>query len=37
MIVDYRGQLVGKQRDTNGSTVVADVINLEALPTIRKT
>src|SRR5205823_14433166 len=32
MIVDYRGQLVGKQRDTNGSTFVAGVINIEALP-----
>jgi beta-ureidopropionase len=31
MIVDYRGQLVGKQRDTNGSTFVAGVINIEAL------
>ncbi len=26
MIVDYRGQLVGKQRDTNGSTFVSGVI-----------
>src|SRR5712691_3250206 len=31
MIVDYRGQLVGKQLDTNGSTFVAGVINIEAL------
>ena len=31
MIVDYRGQLVGKQRDTNGSTFVAGVIYIEAL------
>ena len=31
MIVDYRGQIVGKQRDTNGSTFVAGVINIEAL------
>ena len=31
MIVDYRGQLVGKQRDTNGSTFVSGVINVEAL------
>lgn len=31
MIVDYKGQLVGKQRDTNGSTFVAGVINIEAL------
>ena len=31
MIVDYGGQLVGKQRDTNGSTFVAGVINIEAL------
>src|SRR6201988_2703685 len=31
MIVDYRGQLVGKQRDTNGSTFVSGVINIEAL------
>ena len=31
MIVDYKGQLVGKQRDTNGSTFVSGVINIEAL------
>jgi beta-ureidopropionase len=31
MIVDYRGQIVGKQRDTNGSTFVAGVVNIEAL------
>ena len=31
MIVDYRGQLVGKQRDTNGSTFVSGVVNIEAL------
>jgi hypothetical protein len=31
MIVDYRGPLVGKQRDTNGSTFVAGPINIEAL------
>ena len=31
MIIDYRGAIVGKQRDTNGSTFVAGVINIEAL------
>jgi hypothetical protein len=31
MIVDYRGALVGKQRDTNGSTFVAGPVNIEAL------
>ena len=31
MIVDYRGALVGKQRDTNGSTFVAGPINIDAL------
>src|SRR5215470_1280822 len=31
MIVDYKGAIVGKQRDTNGSTFVAGVINIEAL------
>src|SRR5438093_10314111 len=31
MIADYRGQIVGKQRDTNGSTFVAGVVNIEAL------
>lgn len=31
MIVDYRGAIVGKQRDTNGSTFVSGVINIEAL------
>ncbi len=31
MIVDYRGQIVGKQLDTNGSTFVSGVINIEAL------
>ena len=31
MIVDYRGNLVGKQRDTNGSTFVTGPINIEAL------
>ncbi|HWP25097.1 MAG TPA: nitrilase-related carbon-nitrogen hydrolase [Xanthobacteraceae bacterium] len=31
MIVDYKGQIVGKQRDTNGSTFVTGVINIEAL------
>ena len=28
---NYRGAIVGKQRDTNGSTFVAGVINIEAL------
>ncbi|EJW09955.1 Nitrilase/cyanide hydratase and apolipoprotein N-acyltransferase [Rhodovulum sp. PH10] len=31
MIVDYRGQITGKQRDTNGSTFVSGVIDIEAL------
>jgi len=31
MIVDYRGQIVGKQRDTNGSTFLCGVVNIEAL------
>jgi beta-ureidopropionase len=31
MIVDYRGQIVGKQLFSNGSTFVAGVINIEAL------
>ena len=31
MIVNLQGPLVGKQRDTNGSTFVAGVINIEAL------
>ena len=31
MIVDYKGAIVGKQRDTNGSTFVTGVINIEAL------
>ena len=31
MIVDYKGAIVGKQRDTNGSTYVTGVINIEAL------
>ncbi|MBP8644660.1 MAG: hypothetical protein KBH99_00890 [Syntrophobacteraceae bacterium] len=31
MIVDYRGAIVGKQRDTNGSTYVTGVIDIEAL------
>jgi predicted amidohydrolase len=31
MIVDYKGQIVGKQRDTNGSTFVSGVINIEAM------
>jgi beta-ureidopropionase len=31
MIVDYKGAIVGKQRDTNGSTYVNGVINIEAL------
>ena len=31
MIVDYNGAVVGKQRDTNGSTYVRGVINIEAL------
>jgi beta-ureidopropionase len=31
MIVDYRGAIVGKQRDTNGSTYVTGIINIEAL------
>jgi len=31
MIVDYRGALVGKQRDTNGSTFVSGPVNIEAL------
>ena len=30
-IPNYKGQLVGKQRDTNGSTFVSGVINIEAL------
>jgi hypothetical protein len=30
MVADYRGQLVGKQRDTNGSTLVS-VSQYEAL------
>jgi hypothetical protein len=37
MIVDYRGTIVGKQRDTNGSTFVAGVINIEALRHHRQT
>ncbi|MHC5540201.1 nitrilase-related carbon-nitrogen hydrolase [Singulisphaera rosea] len=31
MIVDYKGAIVGKQRDTNNSTYVSGVINIEAL------
>jgi predicted amidohydrolase len=31
MIVDYKGAIVGKQRDTNGSTYVSGVVNIEAL------
>jgi beta-ureidopropionase len=31
MIVDYKGAIVGKQRDTNGSTYLSGVINIEAL------
>ena len=31
MIVDYKGAIVGKQLDTNGSTFVSGVINIEAL------
>jgi len=31
MIVDYKGAIVGKQRDTNGSTYVTGVINIDAL------
>jgi predicted amidohydrolase len=31
MIVDYGGALVGKQRDTNGSTFVSGVVNIEVL------
>ena len=31
MVVDYKGAIVGKQRDTNGSTYVTGVINIEAL------
>lgn len=31
MIVDYKGAIVGKQRDANGSTYVSGVINIEAL------
>lgn len=31
MIVDYKGAIVGKQRDTNGSTYVTGVIDIEAL------
>src|SRR6185369_5520541 len=31
MIVDYKGMIVGKQRDTNGSTFVSGVIDIEAL------
>ena len=31
VIVDYKGAIVGKQRDTNGSTYVRGVIDIEAL------
>ena len=31
MVVDYKGTIVGKQRDTNGSTYVRGVIDIEAL------
>jgi predicted amidohydrolase len=31
MIVDYRGALVGKQRETNGSTFVVGPVHIEAL------
>ncbi|HTU21989.1 MAG TPA: nitrilase-related carbon-nitrogen hydrolase [Gemmataceae bacterium] len=31
MLVDYKGAIVGKQRDTNGSTYVMGTINIEAL------
>jgi len=31
MIVDYRGRIVGKQLDTNGSTFVSGVIDIEAM------
>src|SRR3954447_19942397 len=31
MIVDYRGAIVGKQLDTNGSTFVSGMVNIEAL------
>jgi predicted amidohydrolase len=31
MIVDHRGAIVGKQRDTNGSTFVCGTIDVEAL------
>jgi predicted amidohydrolase len=31
MIVDYKGAVVGKQCDTNGSTYVTGVVNIEAL------
>jgi predicted amidohydrolase len=31
MIVDYKGGIVGKQRDTNGSTYVSGTINIEGL------
>ena len=31
MVVDFKGAIVGKQRDTNGSTYVSGVINIEAL------
>ncbi len=31
MVVDYKGRIVGKQHDTNGSTYVNGVIDIEAL------
>src|SRR5262249_38353957 len=31
MIVDYKGAIVGKQRDTNGSTYVTGAVDIEAL------
>ena len=31
MIVNHRGQIVGKQFDTNGSTFVSGVVDIEAL------
>jgi beta-ureidopropionase len=31
MIVDHKGAIVGKQRDTNGSTYFTGIIDIEAL------
>src|SRR5947208_16837243 len=36
MIVDYRGAIVGKQRDTNGTTFVAGIINADSVPQHRQ-